>query len=228
MYCKEKIISPKTVWVSEKGFSYIFINFHVSALQVNFQTNFSLDISTNLSCFNTICVGWPCKTGDKKISSHFILVCFSDKNGYEDVLISIHPDIPGDSVDTLITGIKKFVREGSKLLFTATKKHLYIKSVKILLPNAKANPKWNEVSQAKQTDETLKHEDAWIKVGNICFFSPLVMSKWEIPQLSQFVYFLRKVCSFFIFLNDEMHNYVKQNITVNFIIQKLKNKLIFL
>ena len=54
--------------------------------------------------------------------------------------------------------------EGSKLLFTATNKHLYIKSVKILLPNAKDNPKWNEVSQAKQTDETLKHEDAWIKI----------------------------------------------------------------
>jgi len=85
-------------------------------------------------------------------------------NGYEDVLISIHPDIPGDSVDSLITGIKKFVTEGSKLLFTATKKHLYIKSVKILLPNVKDNPKWNEVSQAKQTDETLKHEDAWIKI----------------------------------------------------------------
>ena len=30
------------------------------------------------------------------------------------------------------------------------------------------------------------------------------------------------------FLNDEMHNYVKQNIIVHFIIQKLKNKYIFL
>ena len=28
----------------------------------------------------------------------------------------------------------------------------------------------------------------------------------------------------FQFLDDKMHNYVKQNITVNFIIQKLKNK----
>ena len=49
-------------------------------------------------------------------------------------------------------------------MFTATEKHLYIKSVKILLPNAKDNPKWNKVSQAKQTDETLKHEDAWIRI----------------------------------------------------------------
>ena len=32
----------------------------------------------------------------------------------------------------------------------------------------------------------------------------------------------------FQFLNDKMYNYVKHNITVNFIIQKLKNKHIFL
>ena len=38
-----------------------------------------------------------------------------------------------------------------------------------------------------------------IKVRNIWFFSPLILSKWEIPQLSQFVYFLRQVCSFFNF-----------------------------
>jgi hypothetical protein len=30
------------------------------------------------------------------------------------------------------------------------------------------------------------------------------------------------------FLNDKIHNYVKQNIIVNFIIQKLKNKHTFL
>jgi hypothetical protein len=32
----------------------------------------------------------------------------------------------------------------------------------------------------------------------------------------------------FQFLNDKMHNYVKQNITVSFNIQKLKNKHTFL
>jgi hypothetical protein len=32
----------------------------------------------------------------------------------------------------------------------------------------------------------------------------------------------------FQFLNDKIHNYVKQNIIVNFIIQKLKNKHSFL
>jgi hypothetical protein len=32
----------------------------------------------------------------------------------------------------------------------------------------------------------------------------------------------------FQFLNDKIHNYVKQNIIVNFIIQKLKNKHTFL
>ena len=37
------------------------------------------------------------------------------------------------------------------------------------------------------------------QVGNIWSFSPLVLSKWEIPQLSQFVYFMRKVCLFLNF-----------------------------
>ena len=68
---------------------------------------------------------------------------------------------------------------------------------------------------------------SYIRVQNICFFSPLVLSKSEVPQLSQFVYFWGK-CGFFSILNDKMHNYVKHNLTVNFIIQKLKNKHIFL
>ena len=45
------------------------------------------------------------------------------------------------------------------------------------------------------------------EVENIWFFSPLVRSKWEIPQLSQFVYFWGK-CVYFLFLNDK-HTFLK-------------------
>ena len=46
-----------------------------------------------------------------------------------------------------------------------------------------------------------------------------------IPQLSQFVYFLRKMCLFF---NFRIMKLTVMHITVHFIIQKLKNKHIFL
>ena len=44
-------------------------------------------------------------------------------------------------------------------------------------------------------------------------------------SFAQFDNFLRKM---YLFLNNKIHNYVLLNIIVNFIIQKLKNKLIFL
>ena len=61
------------------------------------------------------------------------------------------------------------------------------------------------------------------KVGNFWFLYPLVLSKREDLAFSVSRLFEKKV---FIlqFLNDKMHNFVKQNIIVQFIIQKLKNK----
>ena len=75
----------------------------------------------------------------------------------------------------------------------------------------------------------------------------LSFKNWKINTLSSKIYKLRKLrnllarklsflslytfleCVFiFQFLNDKMHNYVKQNIIVYFIIQKLINKHIFL
>ena len=68
--------------------------------------------------------------------------------------------------------------------------------------------------------------DTWIKdfkvvtrVGNICFFSPLVLSNERILSFLSFILFEESVF-IFQFLNDKMHR--KQNMTVNFIIQKLK------
>ena len=60
-------------------------------------------------------------------------------------------------------------------------------------------------------------------MGNIWYLSPLVLSKWEDLAFSVSRLFEKSV---FIlqFLNDKMHNYVKQNITKNFNIKKLNNK----
>ena len=56
-------------------------------------------------------------------------------------------------------------------------------------------------------------------MGNICFFSPLVLSNEGILSFLSFILFEESVF-IFQFLNDKMHR--KQNMTVNFIIQKLK------
>ena len=60
----------------------------------------------------------------------------------------------------------------------------------------------------------------WSPTCEISGFCLLLFPQNERTQLSQFVYFLRKVCLFFNFLNNKTHNYDKQNIIVNFIIQK--------
>ena len=58
---------------------------------------------------------------------------------------------------------------------------------------------------------------------NIWFLSRLVLSKRENLAFSVCILFEESVFIFQI-LNDKMDNYVKQNITVNFIIQTLKAK----
>ena len=50
----------------------------------------------------------------------------------------------------------------------------------------------------------------------------------ERTQLSQFFILFEESVFNFQYLNDKMHNYVKQNIIVHFIIQKLKIKHTFL
>jgi hypothetical protein len=47
-------------------------------------------------------------------------------------------------------------------------------------------------------------------------------------QFGNFLRLFEESVFIFQFLNDKIHNYVKQNIIVNFIIQKLKNKHTFL
>ena len=80
-------------------------------------------------------------------------------NGYEDVLVSIHPDVPDTNANEIINGIKSFISDGSKRLFNATKGYAYVKSVKILLPIT-----WN-YPNVELTDEYI-YEDGMIVVNS--------------------------------------------------------------
>ena len=52
--------------------------------------------------------------------------------------------------------------------------------------------------------------------------------EFSFAQFGNFLRLFEESVFIFQFLNDKIHNYVKQNIIVNFIIQKLKNKHTFL
>ena len=81
-----------------------------------------------------------------------------ESNGYKDVVVSIHPDVPDTHADEIIDGIKTLFIDGSEKLYKATKKHGYVKNVNILLP---AN--WN-YDQAEISDEYF-YEDGQIRIN---------------------------------------------------------------
>ncbi|KAM9324772.1 calcium-activated chloride channel regulator 1-like [Gastrophryne carolinensis] len=54
-------------------------------------------------------------------------------NGYDDIVIAINPKIPEDV--RLIEKIKEMVTDASSYMFKATKQRLFIRSVKVLIPN---------------------------------------------------------------------------------------------
>ncbi|XP_043941953.1 calcium-activated chloride channel regulator 1-like, partial [Protopterus annectens] len=55
-----------------------------------------------------------------------------EKNGYENVVIAIHPDIPEN--DDIITKIQAMIIDSSSYLFKATRQRAYFRDVKILIP----------------------------------------------------------------------------------------------
>ena len=96
-----------------------------------------------------------------KINNPGIVEAFDfQNNGYEDVVVSIHPDVPDTYANEIINGIKDFISDGSKRLFNATKGYAYIKSVKILLPIT-----WNNYPNVELTDEYI-YEDGMIVVNS--------------------------------------------------------------
>ncbi|OCT84719.1 calcium-activated chloride channel regulator 1 [Xenopus laevis] len=56
-----------------------------------------------------------------------------NKGGYEDILIAINRDLSEDN--KIINNIQDMVKEATHYLFNATKKRLFIRSVKILIPS---------------------------------------------------------------------------------------------
>ena len=67
-------------------------------------------------------------------------------NGYNDLVISIHPDVPDENSSLIIENIQEFIKSGSSKLFIATEGYAYIKSAIILLPST-----WDTLSEFDTT-----------------------------------------------------------------------------
>ncbi|XP_075040263.1 calcium-activated chloride channel regulator 1-like [Mixophyes fleayi] len=81
-----------------------------------------------------------------------------NNGGYEDIVIAINPDVKEDI--RIIEQIQNMVNEATSYLFLATRKRLFIKSVKILIPST-----WTSVNNyTKPTTET--YDTAEIIIGS--------------------------------------------------------------
>ena len=80
-------------------------------------------------------------------------------HGYENMIVSIHPDIPDTFGDEIIENIKNFISNGSQRLYHATKGYAYIDSVNILLPTT-----WNGSYHDEISSEYF-YEDGAIRIN---------------------------------------------------------------
>ncbi|KAM4722891.1 calcium-activated chloride channel regulator 1-like [Rhinophrynus dorsalis] len=77
--------------------------------------------------------------------------------GYEDIVIAINPEVKEDV--KIIENIKEMVKEATSYLFHATKKRLFIRSVKILIPMG-----WTENNYLKPRTE--RYDTADVIIAN--------------------------------------------------------------
>ncbi|CAH2311857.1 epithelial chloride channel -like [Pelobates cultripes] len=87
-----------------------------------------------------------------------------NNGGYEDIVIAINPALKEDS--RIIDSIQNMVKEATQYLFQATKKRLFIRNVKILIPST-----WSSNNYTKPTTETYDKADVivadpYLKYGN--------------------------------------------------------------
>ncbi|KAG8555794.1 hypothetical protein GDO81_017816 [Engystomops pustulosus] len=75
-----------------------------------------------------------------------------NNGGYEDIVIAINPNLREDL--KIIDKIKEMVKEATSFLFDATDKRLFIRSVKILVPNS-----WSANNYLKPKTETYDKAD---------------------------------------------------------------------
>ncbi|XP_075040264.1 calcium-activated chloride channel regulator 1-like [Mixophyes fleayi] len=78
-----------------------------------------------------------------------------NNGGYEDIVIAISPALPEDA--RIIENVQNMVKEATNFLFIATKKRLYIRSVKILIPM-----NWRKNNYTKARTETYSKADVII------------------------------------------------------------------
>ncbi|XP_073499254.1 calcium-activated chloride channel regulator 1-like [Phyllobates terribilis] len=78
-----------------------------------------------------------------------------DNGGYKDIVIAINPSLQEDA--KIITKIQDMIKEATTYLFYATKKRLFIRSVKILIP-----PSWPNRNYTKSKTETYDKADVII------------------------------------------------------------------
>ena len=80
-------------------------------------------------------------------------------NGYSDLVISIHPDVPDDNSSLIIANIQDLIQSGSLKLFYATEGYAYIKSAIILLPTT-----W-ETSTDTSTTSAYYYQDGDVRIN---------------------------------------------------------------
>ncbi|KAM5148089.1 calcium-activated chloride channel regulator 1-like [Mantella aurantiaca] len=75
-----------------------------------------------------------------------------NNGGYEDIVIAINPSVTEDL--KIITSIQNMVKDATSYLFNATRKRVFIQSVKILIPST-----WSRKNYNKSTIETYDKAD---------------------------------------------------------------------
>ncbi|XP_043942808.1 calcium-activated chloride channel regulator 1-like [Protopterus annectens] len=71
-------------------------------------------------------------------------------NGYENVVIAIHPEIPEN--DDIIRKIQTMITDSSSFLFNATKQRAYFRTVKILIPSSWTNKTFYQTPKTETFD----------------------------------------------------------------------------
>ena len=105
-------------------------------------------------------------------------------NGYENVVVSIHPDVPEENSEKIIEALKTFISDGSLKLFQSTKKLAYIKSVNILIPHTWSLPNLEVSDEYVYNDGQILVEKANVLYQN----APYTLQSSECGNLGKFIH----------------------------------------
>ena len=72
--------------------------------------------------------------------------------GYQDLVVTISPDIPDSEGQSVVDGIKQWISEGSCQVWRATKEMAYIDHVRILIPDHWTSVEATEVADCFMDD----------------------------------------------------------------------------